>query len=160
MAAACYSPARIVISCSATTTSSSSSARPLRVAVVGGGPAGASAAEALASAGARTFLLERSPAGAKPCGGAIPLCMLDEFAIPRDLVDRRVTRMRVVSPSNLTADFSRALPPGAHIPMLRREVLNFFLHRRQGPGPPPDPIGNDSWEGRDKIGEGGSHRNL
>ncbi|RCV24027.1 hypothetical protein SETIT_5G052000v2 [Setaria italica] len=127
--AACHSPARIAISCSAT-SSSSAPARPLRVAVVGGGPAGASAAEALASSGARTFLLERSPAGAKPCGGAIPLCMLDEFAIPRDLVDRRVTRMRVLSPSNLAADFSRALPPGAHIPMLRREVLDSFLRRR------------------------------
>jgi geranylgeranyl reductase len=128
-AACCHSPARITISCSAT-SSSSSPTRPLRVAVVGGGPAGASAAEALASSGARTFLLERSPAGAKPCGGAIPLCMLDEFAIPRDLVDRRVTRMRVLSPSNLVADFSRALPPGAHIPMLRREVLDSFLRRR------------------------------
>ncbi|CAL4976952.1 unnamed protein product [Urochloa decumbens] len=129
-AVSCHSPARISISCSATTSSSAPGGRPLRVAVVGGGPAGASAAEALASSGAKTFLLERSPAGAKPCGGAIPLCMLDEFAIPRDLVDRRVTRMRVVSPSNLAADFSRSLPPGAHIPMFRREVLDSFLRRR------------------------------
>ncbi|KAL6849927.1 hypothetical protein ACP4OV_020554 [Aristida adscensionis] len=134
-AASCHSPARLAISCSSSSSSSSASAvsapgRPLRVAVVGGGPAGASAAEALAAAGARAYLLERSPAGAKPCGGAIPLCMLDEFAIPRDLVDRRVTRMRVVSPSNLAADFSRSLPPGAHIPMLRREVLDAFLRRR------------------------------
>ncbi|KAL6627670.1 hypothetical protein ACP70R_031396 [Stipagrostis hirtigluma subsp. patula] len=121
--------ARIAITCSSA-TASPPPARPLRVAVVGGGPAGATAAEALASAGAQAFLVERSPAGAKPCGGAIPLCMLDEFAIPRDLVDRRVTRMRVVSPSNLAADFSRALPPGAHIPMLRREVLESFLRRR------------------------------
>lgn len=125
MVAACHSPARLSVSCS-----SSSSARPLRVAVVGGGPAGASAAEALASAGAQAFLLERSPAGAKPCGGAIPLCMLDEFSIPLELVDRRVTRMRVLSPSNLAADFSKTLPPGAHIPMLRREVLDSFLRRR------------------------------
>ncbi|KAF0897925.1 hypothetical protein E2562_001630 [Oryza meyeriana var. granulata] len=129
MAAACHYPARLVISCSSSSTSAPPR-RPLRVAVVGGGPAGASAAEALASAGAQAFLLERNPAGAKPCGGAIPLCMLDEFAIPRDLVDRRVTRMRVLSPSNLAADFSRALPPGAHIPMLRREVLDSFLRRR------------------------------
>ncbi|XP_062207963.1 geranylgeranyl diphosphate reductase, chloroplastic-like [Phragmites australis] len=130
-AAACYSPARIAISCSSSSSSAASMpGRPLRVAVVGGGPAGASAAEALALAGARAFLLERNPAGAKPCGGAIPLCMLDEFAIPRDLVDRRVTRMRILSPSNLATDFSRALPPGAHIPMLRREVLDSFLRRR------------------------------
>ncbi|KAF2949531.1 hypothetical protein DAI22_01g117800 [Oryza sativa Japonica Group] len=128
-AAACHSPARLVVTCSSSATPAPPR-RPLRVAVVGGGPAGASAAEALASAGAQAFLLERNPSGAKPCGGAIPLCMLDEFAIPRDLVDRRVTRMRVLSPSNLAADFSRALPPGAHIPMLRREVLDSFLRRR------------------------------
>ena len=52
MAAASYhSPARFAISCSA--ASSSAPGRPLRVAVVGGGPAGASAAEALALARAR-----------------------------------------------------------------------------------------------------------
>ncbi|KAK3163507.1 hypothetical protein QOZ80_1AG0004580 [Eleusine coracana subsp. coracana] len=127
-AATCHSPARFTVSCSS--TSLAAPGRPLRVAVVGGGPAGASAAEALASAGAQAFLLERNPSGAKPCGGAIPLCMLDEFAIPRDLIDRRVTRMRILSPSNLVADFSRALPPGAHIPMLRREVLDSFLRTR------------------------------
>jgi geranylgeranyl diphosphate/geranylgeranyl-bacteriochlorophyllide a reductase len=129
-AATFHSPARFAISCSSTSSASAAPERPLRVAVVGGGPAGASAAEALASAGARAFLLERNPAGAKPCGGAIPLCMLDEFAIPRDLIDRRVTRMRILSPSNLAADFSRGLPPGAHIPMLRREVLDSFLRSR------------------------------
>ncbi|TVU22569.1 hypothetical protein EJB05_32279, partial [Eragrostis curvula] len=129
-AATCHSPARFAVSCSSNSSASAATGRPLRVAVVGGGPAGASAAEALASSGAQAFLVERSPAGAKPCGGAIPLCMVDEFAIPRELVDRRVTRMRVLSPSNLAADFSRALPPGAHIPMLRREVLDSFLRRR------------------------------
>eukprot|EP00438_Fugacium_kawagutii_P000003 Skav221140 [mRNA] locus=scaffold3794:80566:89708:- [translate_table: standard] len=25
----------------------------------------------------------------KPCGGAIPLCMIDEFDLPRDIVDRQ-----------------------------------------------------------------------
>jgi geranylgeranyl reductase len=38
--------------------------------------------------------------------------------------------MRVVSPSNLAADFSRALPHGAHILMLRRKVLDSFLCHR------------------------------
>jgi geranylgeranyl reductase len=26
---------------------------------------------------------------AKPCGGAIPLCMIDEFKIPVEVVDRK-----------------------------------------------------------------------
>ena len=48
--------------------------RKLRVAVVGGGPAGASAADELAKQGVETFLIERKMDNCKPCGGAIPLC--------------------------------------------------------------------------------------
>ncbi|URE12080.1 FAD binding domain [Musa troglodytarum] len=103
---------------------------PSRAAVIGGGPAGASAAEALALGGIETYLIERAPSGSKPCGGAIPLCMLSEFDLPSSLVDRRVTRMRVLSPSNRAADFGRSLRPHEHIPMLRREVLDAFLRRR------------------------------
>lgn len=106
------------------------SGRKLRAAVIGGGPAGSSAAEALASGGVETFLFERAPTAAKPCGGAIPLCMLDEFQIPVDLVDRRVTRMKIVSPSNLVVDFGKTLLPHEFIAMLRREVLDSFLRSR------------------------------
>ncbi|XP_027163980.1 uncharacterized protein LOC113764117 [Coffea eugenioides] len=102
----------------------------LRAAVVGGGPAGSSAAEALAAGGIETFLFERSPSTAKPCGGAIPLCMLDEFSIPPHLIDRKVTRMKIISPSNLAVDFGKTLKPHEFISMLRREVLDDFLRRR------------------------------
>ncbi|KAK1395843.1 Geranylgeranyl diphosphate reductase [Heracleum sosnowskyi] len=106
------------------------SGRKLRAAVIGGGPAGSSAAESLASGGIETFLFERSPSGAKPCGGAIPLCMLDEFDIPIELVDRKVTHMKIISPSNLTVDFGKTLKPHEFISMLRREVLDSFLRTR------------------------------
>lgn len=98
--------------------------------MIGGGPAGSSAAESLASGGIETFLFERSPTAAKPCGGAIPLCMLDEFSIPLQLVDRHVTEMRIISPSNLTVDFGKTLHPGEFIAMVRREVLDSFLRSR------------------------------
>ena len=105
--------------------------RKLRAAVIGGGPAGSSAAEALAAGGVETFLFERSPpSAAKPCGGAIPLCMLDEFAIPRYLVDRHVTRLRIFSPSNIAVDFGKTLKSHEFIAMLRREVLDSFLRSR------------------------------
>lgn len=106
------------------------SGRKLRAAVIGGGPAGSSAAESLARGGIETFLFERSPSGAKPCGGAIPLCMLDEFDIPIELVDRKVTHMKIISPSNLTVDFGKTLKPHEFISMLRREVLDSFLRTR------------------------------
>ena len=60
----------------------------LRVAVVGGGPSGSCAAEVLAKAGIQTWLFERKLDNAKPCGGAIPLCMVDEFDIPDEIIDR------------------------------------------------------------------------
>jgi geranylgeranyl reductase len=105
--------------------------RKLRAAVIGGGPAGSSAAEALAAGGVETFLFERSPPStAKPCGGAIPLCMLSEFDIPSHLIDRHVTRMRIFSPSNLCVDFGKTLRPDEFIAMLRREVLDSFLRSR------------------------------
>ncbi|KAK9107736.1 hypothetical protein Syun_023747 [Stephania yunnanensis] len=106
------------------------SSRTLRAAVIGGGPAGSSAAEALAAGGIETFLIERNPSGSKPCGGAIPLCMLDEFSIPLSLVDRKVTRVNIISPSNLTVDFSKTLGSREFIAMLRREVLDSYLRSR------------------------------
>ncbi|MFS7971441.1 putative geranylgeranyl diphosphate reductase [Helianthus anomalus] len=116
---------------SATSTSNRHiSDRKLTAAVIGGGPAGSSAAEALASGGIETYLFERSPSGAKPCGGAIPLCMLEEFSIPPDLIDRKVTHMKIISPSNLTVDFGKTLKPHEYISMLRREVLDSYLRSR------------------------------
>eukprot|EP00419_Tripos_fusus_P006321 CAMPEP_0172682102 /NCGR_PEP_ID=MMETSP1074-20121228/17930_1 /TAXON_ID=2916 /ORGANISM="Ceratium fusus, Strain PA161109" /LENGTH=190 /DNA_ID=CAMNT_0013500731 /DNA_START=1 /DNA_END=569 /DNA_ORIENTATION=+ len=67
--------------------------RKLRVAVVGGGPGGASCADALAKAGIETYLIERKLDNCKPCGGAIPLCMLEEFDLPTNIVDRKVRKM-------------------------------------------------------------------
>ena len=62
-----------------------------KVAVVGGGPSGACAAEIFAQEkGIDTVLFERKMDNAKPCGGAIPLCMVGEFDIPETVVDRKV----------------------------------------------------------------------
>ena len=59
----------------------------LRVAVVGSGPAGSSAAETLCKAGIETYLFERKLDNAKPCGGAIPLCMVNEFDLPQKMIE-------------------------------------------------------------------------
>ena len=62
-----------------------------KVAVVGGGPSGACAAEIFAQEkGIDTVLFERKLDNAKPCGGAIPLCMVGEFDLPETVVDRKV----------------------------------------------------------------------
>jgi len=68
-----------------------------KVAVVGGGPAGACAAEIFAQEkGIDTVLFERKLDNAKPCGGAIPLCMVGEFNLPETVVDRKVCSMNLL----------------------------------------------------------------
>lgn len=101
----------------------------LRVAVVGSGPAGSSAAETLAKAGIETFLFERKLDNAKPCGGAIPLCMVSEFDLPPHIIDRRVRQMKMISPSNIEVDI-KLDNPEEYIGMCRREVLDGFLRDR------------------------------
>ncbi len=101
----------------------------LRVAVVGSGPAGSSAAETLAKAGIETYLIERKLDNAKPCGGAIPLCMVSEFDLPPEIIDRRVRQMKMISPSNVEVDI-KLEKQEEYIGMCRREVLDGFLRNR------------------------------
>ncbi|MBD2577527.1 geranylgeranyl reductase [Oscillatoria sp. FACHB-1406] len=101
----------------------------LRVAVVGGGPAGSSAAEVLAKAGIETYLFERKLDNAKPCGGAIPLCMVSEFDLPPEIIDRRVRKMKMISPSDIEVDINLD-NQDEYIGMCRREVLDGFLRDR------------------------------
>ena len=101
----------------------------LRVAVVGSGPAGSSAAETLAKAGIETYLFERKLDNAKPCGGAIPLCMVSEFDLPPEIIDRRVRKMKMISPSNVEVDI-HIEKEDEYIGMCRREVLDGFMRDR------------------------------
>lgn len=102
----------------------------IKVAVVGGGPAGSSAAETLVKAGIETYLFERKLDNAKPCGGAIPLCMVDEFDLPPEIIDRQVRKMKMISPSNIEVNIGQTLKPDEYIGMCRREILDGFLRDR------------------------------
>ena len=101
----------------------------LRVAVVGGGPSGSCAAEVLAKAGIETWLFERKLDNAKPCGGAIPLCMVSEFDLPESIIDRKVRNMKMISPSNREVDINLE-NDNEYIGMCRREVMDAFLRNR------------------------------
>ena len=106
----------------------------LRVAVIGGGPSGSCAAEILAKAGIKTWVFERKLDNAKPCGGAIPLCMVSEFDLPDSIIDRKVRNMRMISPSNREVDISLDKVYGKtedeYIGMCRREVMDAFMRDR------------------------------
>lgn len=101
----------------------------LRVAVVGGGPSGSCAAEVLAKAGLETWIFERKLDNAKPCGGAIPLCMVEEFNLPESIIDRKVRHMKMISPSNREVDINLE-NQDEYIGMCRREVMDSFLRER------------------------------
>eukprot|EP00954_Amorphochlora_amoebiformis_P025945 1376228-Amorphochlora_amoeboformis.AAC.1 len=102
-----------------------------RIGVIGGGPSGSAAAEVFAKdKNLETFIFERKMDNIKPCGGAIPLCMVDEFDLPESVIDRKVRRMKMISPSNRVVDVGRTLKPGEYIGMTRREILDGFLRNR------------------------------
>lgn len=68
------------------------------VLVIGGGPAGSTAARFLAENNIDTILVERDLSYIKPCGGGIPSTALHELNIPEEVVKKKVNKMRIVSP--------------------------------------------------------------
>jgi geranylgeranyl reductase len=73
------------------------------VVVVGGGPAGATAAHTLAQRGLSVMLLDRA-GRIKPCGGAIPPRLIKDYAIPDHLLVAKAQSARMISPSDHKVD--------------------------------------------------------
>jgi geranylgeranyl reductase len=73
------------------------------VVVVGGGPAGATAAQELAGKGHSVLLLDRA-GRIKPCGGAIPPRLIKDFEIPEHLLVARARSARMIAPSDHAVD--------------------------------------------------------
>jgi geranylgeranyl diphosphate/geranylgeranyl-bacteriochlorophyllide a reductase len=71
--------------------------------VIGGGPAGATAAHELARQGHKVLLLDRA-GRIKPCGGAIPPRLIKDFGIPDELLVARATSARMIAPSDHRVD--------------------------------------------------------
>ncbi len=96
------------------------------VVVVGGGPSGATAAQDLARAGRSVLLLDRA-GRIKPCGGAIPPRLIEEFAIPDSLLVAHARSARMISPSARAVDMPIE---GGFVGMVDREVFDEWLRER------------------------------
>jgi geranylgeranyl reductase len=94
--------------------------------VVGGGPAGATAATELARAGRRVLLLERE-GRIKPCGGAIPPRLIRDFDIPDHLLVARASAARMIAPSDRAVDMPIE---GGFVGMVDREHFDPWLRDR------------------------------
>ncbi len=94
--------------------------------VVGGGPAGSTAATELARSGRAVLLLDRD-GRIKPCGGAIPPRLIEDFAIPDSLIVARISSARMVSPANQAVDMPIE---GGYVGMVDRDTFDEWLRQR------------------------------
>ena len=96
--------------------------------VVGGGPAGSTAAAELARRGLSVLLLDRG-GRIKPCGGAIPPRLLRDFDVPENILVARATSARIVSP----ADRHVHMPiEDGFVGMVDRDGFDEWLRERAG----------------------------
>ncbi len=96
------------------------------VVVVGGGPAGATAAHDAARRGLSVMLLDRG-GRIKPCGGAIPPRLMRDFDIPESLLVARARCARMISPSNRRVDMPIE---GGYVGLVDREQFDEWLRER------------------------------
>lgn len=97
------------------------------VVVVGGGPAGATAADDLARQGKRVLLLDKA-GRVKPCGGAVPPRLIRDFVIPDSLIVARARSARILSPADRHIDMP--IHDGGYVGMVDRCAFDEWLRCR------------------------------
>ena len=96
------------------------------VVIVGGGPSGATAAEDLARTGKRVAMLDRD-GRIKPCGGAVPPRLIEDFDIPDSQIVAKINTARMISPTARQVDIPIE---NGYVGMVDREHFDEFLRVR------------------------------
>ena len=133
--------------------------------VIGGGPAGATAAHELARAGRSVLLLDRE-GRIKPCGGAIPPRLIRDFEIPDSLLVARIRCARMVAPSDARVDIPIE---GGFVGMVDRGPFDEWLRERAAAAGAvrargsfeaiergTDGVAVVRYSARDRLGDGGA----
>lgn len=94
--------------------------------VVGGGPSGATAALDLVNSGHKVALLDRE-GRIKPCGGAIPPRLMQDFDIADDQLVAKVNTARMISPTGRHVDIPIE---NGFVGMVDRKDFDPFLRAR------------------------------
>lgn len=104
-----------------------------RIAVLGGGPAGAFTAERLACAGANVTLIDEKLAWEKPCGGGLTYKAYKQypFLIENDTPKRSITQTHISSPRVGSAELELTRPILIYS---RYELNNLLLRRAEAAG--------------------------
>ena len=96
------------------------------VVVVGGGPAGATAADDLARSGVSVLLIDKA-GRIKPCGGAIPPRLIEDFEIPDHLLCAKIRSAQMISPKGKRVDMPIE---NGFVGMVNRETFDEWLRER------------------------------
>ncbi len=96
------------------------------VVVIGGGPSGATAAEDLARSGQKVALIDRA-GRIKPCGGAVPPRLIEDFLIPDAQIVAKINTARMISPTQRCVDIPIE---NGYVGMVDREHFDVFLRDR------------------------------
>ncbi|WP_040619271.1 geranylgeranyl diphosphate reductase [Rhodovulum sp. PH10] len=94
--------------------------------VVGGGPAGATAATDLARKGRSVLLLDKA-GRIKPCGGAIPPRAIRDYDIPDHMLVAKITGARMIAPSARQVEMPI---DGGYVSMVDRGPFDEWLRSR------------------------------
>src|SRR5947209_14180006 len=105
----------------------------MKVAILGGGPSGAFAAERLASAGVQTVVFDEKLAWEKPCGGGLTWKAYSQYPF----LQNNDTPKKIITETILAAPKSASVKLALDRPLLiysRYDLNGLLLHRAQRAG--------------------------